>query len=179
MSDKNNEPQTEIEKILFKYGCNMTNRRPNRDEFSVLMRYHNGLMAEPLSDDELEDLTESAFMFRAQDDVDIDRPVIVAEKRQLLPLLGEVYDSLRQDDTLFRHGGGLAAVRDGRIVHYTIDSVDTLLSRWANYIDAQQNSMFPPKRAASAVLFVPDGSPEDAARPRGHSSNPPSRRNNF
>jgi hypothetical protein len=155
----------EAEKALFNYGCVMTARGLNKDELSILMRTRNAQTDAQLSDGKVDELTESAFMFALKDDSNVDLPTITAVKRQLAPLLDEIYDSLQSDATLFRHGEGLVSIRDGAISHYTTDTVVTLLSRRANYVDMKRAGMFPPIRAASAVLYASRGSEGDRIRP--------------
>jgi hypothetical protein len=155
----------EAEKALFNYGCAMVARGLNKDELSILMRARNAQADTPLSDGKVDELIESAFMFALKDDSNIDLPTITAVKRQLAPLLDEIYDSLQPDAALFRHGEGLVSIRDGAIGHYTGDTVSTLLSRRANYVDAKQGGMFPPVRAANAVLYASRGSEGDRIRP--------------
>jgi hypothetical protein len=143
----------EQEKILFNYACAMTARGLNKDELSLLTRAKNEELDAPLDGEKVGGLIESAFIFKLEDDIDINLPTITGAKRQLAPLLDDIYDSLQPDPTLFRHGEGLVSVRDGAIGHYTPDTVATLLSRRANYVDTRQGGMFPPPAAAKAVLY--------------------------
>ena len=156
---------------LYHYGCAMTARGLSKHELSILMYDRNGQMDTPLCDDKVAELAESAFLFAMKDDTDIDLPTITGAKRQLLPLLNEIYESLRPDITLYRHGGGLASLRDGRISHYTAEAMPKLLSSRANYMDAQNNSMFPPSMAFKAVLYSIDD--EDKIRPLNRVTNVP------
>ncbi|MDR1515314.1 MAG: hypothetical protein LBS45_06435 [Synergistaceae bacterium] len=155
----------ETEKMLFNYGCAMTARGLNKSELAILMLAKNGQMDAPLSEEKIADLAETAFVFALRDDVNNSLPTITGAKRQLFPLLDEIYNSLSPDITLFRHGGGLVSVRDGVIDHYTPDTALTLLSRRANYVDVKQDGMFPPTRAANAILFASPGSDGDKIRP--------------
>jgi hypothetical protein len=86
-------------------------------------------------------------------DIDDRLPTIIAQSRQLNPLLREIASSLQADEKLFRHGGGLVSVEKGEITHYTAEAMPALLSAWANYVDTQNRGMFPPATAAKAVLF--------------------------
>jgi hypothetical protein len=162
----------ETEKALFNYGCAMTARGLNKDELSILMRARNSQTDAPLSDGKVDELTERAFMFTLNADTNIDLPTIVGTQRQLLPLLDEIYESLRPDITLYRHGGGLVSLRDGVISHYTAESMPKLLSARANYVNGKNNdSMFPPTVAAKAVLYSLDD--EDKIRPLKHVTSVP------
>jgi hypothetical protein len=165
------QAQEEAGKALFNYGCAMTARGLNKRELSVLMRDRNGQTDAPLCDEKVDELIESASMFSLKDDTNIDLPTITGSKRQLLPLLNEIYDSLRPDATLFRHGGGLVSLMDGRISHYTAESVPKLMSRWANYFDGKHNGMFPPTVAAKAVLYSIDD--QERIRPLERVTNVP------
>ncbi|MDR3163956.1 MAG: hypothetical protein LBU13_00090, partial [Synergistaceae bacterium] len=162
----------EAEKALFNYGCAMTARGLNKDELSILMRDHNSRSDTPLSDGKVDELIESAFMFTMKNDTNINLPTITATQRQLLPLLNEIYESLRPDVTLYRHGGGLVSLRNGIVSHYTAESMPKLLSARANYVNGKTNdSMFPPMVAAKAVLYSLDD--EDKIRSLKHITNVP------
>ncbi|MDR1579144.1 MAG: hypothetical protein LBS35_02205 [Synergistaceae bacterium] len=165
LENLNSQVLMETEKTLFNYGCAMTARGLNKSELSILMFAKNGQMVAPLSEEKIRELVETAFIFALRDDVNNSLPTIAGSKRQLVPLLHEMYDSLSPDSTLFRHGGGLVSVRDGVIGHHTPDTVLTLLSRRANYVDVKQDGMFPPTRAANAILFASPGSDGDKIRP--------------
>jgi hypothetical protein len=85
---------------LYHYGCAMTARGLNKDELTILMRARNAAMGTPLEIDKVDEISESAFMFALKADTNIDLPTITGKKRQLLPLLNEIYDSLRPDIAL-------------------------------------------------------------------------------
>jgi hypothetical protein len=161
----------EAAKSLYNYGAALTARGLNKSELSILIQDRNSQLDEPLDSAKVDEITESAFMFAMKDDVDIDKQSIIGTKRQLLPLLEEIYESVRPDTTLYRHGGGLVALRDGQISHYTVEAMPKLLSRWANYIDHKNDSMFPPAVAAKAILYsIDDG---DVIRPLDRVTNVP------
>jgi hypothetical protein len=162
--------------MLHKYGTGMAARGLNKGELGALLRLRNSQLDTPLDQSKVDEITETAYVFAIRDDVSIDLPTITAEKRQLVPLLDEIYESLKPDITLFRHGGGLVSVRDGTITHYTPDTVVTLLSRRANYVTARFDGMFPPVRAANAVLFAAPGSEGDKIRPLDRVVNVPTLR---
>jgi hypothetical protein len=90
-------------------------------------------------------------------------PTIIAKGRQLNSLLREIAESLQTDKSLFRHGGGLVSLRNGKIEHYSSESMPKLLSDWANYVDFRGNGVFPPTTAAKAILYSIDG--DDGIRP--------------
>jgi hypothetical protein len=168
----NDIARVETEKKLHKYGCALAGRGLSKDDLGVLMRSSNAKSDAPLDDDKLVDLIEGAFVFALRDDVDVNLPTIVGTQRQLVPLLREIYDSLQPDVTLYRHGGGLVSLRDGKMSHYTAESMPKLLSSRANYVNGKTNdSMFPPAVAAKAVLYSLDD--ENKIRPLKRVANVP------
>jgi hypothetical protein len=147
---------------MHKYAVSLYVRGLNKDEVTTLVTARNSQVDIPLGGEEVEKVIDTAGNFGLTSDIDANKPTIVGQGRQLFPLVREMTNSLMPDASLFRHGGGLVSVVDGEIRHYTNESMPSLLSRWANYIDIRNNGMFPPATAAKAVLFSMDN---DGIRP--------------
>jgi hypothetical protein len=128
----------------------------DKGEVRTLLAVRNTQTVTPLSDDELDKVVGTAENFGLESDLNENLPTIAAQSRQLSPLLREMTASILPDTRLFRHGGGLVAVEDGMITHYTIENAPKLLSKWANYVDCKGRGMFPPPTAVKGVLFSLD-----------------------
>jgi hypothetical protein len=171
-SKMTNDVEKAAADALYHYGCVMTARGLNRDELTILMRARNAGMDTPLDEGKVDEIAQSAFLFAMKNDTNIDLPTITATQRQLVPLLNEIYESLRPDITLYRHGGGLVSLMDGKRSHYTAESMPKLLSARANYVSGKNNeSMFPPAVAAKVVLYSIDD--KDKIRPLKRVTNVP------
>jgi hypothetical protein len=80
---------------LYHYGCAMSARGLNKAELTILMRARNAEMDASLDEAKVDEIAESAFLFAMKNDADLDLPTIVGTRRQLLPLLDEILQKLK------------------------------------------------------------------------------------